>query len=62
MDFLKVPMNILLRCLTRHTTPCPNPFIAELVNESVDDDQYQREPFAADVSESRIIFNAHSYH
>jgi DNA modification methylase len=47
-----------------HYTACPNPFIAELVNESVDDDQYQREPFAADVSEGKKdpVYNAHSYH
>lgn len=47
-----------------HYTACPNPFLAELVNESVDDDQYQREPFAADVSEGKKdpVYNAHSYH
>ncbi|MGI8554107.1 MAG: DNA methyltransferase, partial [Dehalococcoidia bacterium] len=48
---------------------CPNPFVTEFVaglgklyNEDVD--TYQREPFAADVSEGRNdpIFNAHAYH
>jgi len=50
-------------------TACPNPFIEEFIqkygkpyDEATDD--YQREPFAADVSEGKIdpIFNAHSYH
>lgn len=47
-----------------HYTACPNPFLSELVNESVNDDQYQREPFAADVSEGKKdpVYNAHSYH
>jgi len=54
-------------------TACPNPFIAEFIEqweneklelygpETVD---YHREPFAADVSEGKNdpIYNAHSYH
>jgi len=50
-------------------TACPNPFIEEFIEkhgktyDEVTDD-YQREPFAADVSEGKVdpIFNAHSYH
>lgn len=50
-------------------TACPNPFIKEFIemngkpyNEKSDD--YNREPFAADVSEGKndTIYNAHSYH
>ncbi len=50
-------------------TACPNPFIEEFVrkngtlyDEATDD--YQREPFAADVSEGKTdpIYMAHSYH
>lgn len=65
-------------------TACPNPFLAEILDEwrrerrknrkalgLVDDENlppgmkaYQREPFAADVSEGKNdpIYNAHSYH
>lgn len=49
-------------------TACPNPFIAEFIKEKasikLQDDQYHREPFAADVSEGKndAIYNAHSYH
>jgi len=57
-------------------TACPNPFIHEIVGEwqkeraelhaklGLKDDEYQREPFAADVSEGKNdpIYNAHSYH
>lgn len=50
-------------------TACPNPFVAEFIDEhgkSYDEstDDYQKEPFAADVSEGRSdsIYNVHSYH
>lgn len=50
-------------------TACPNPFIQDFVKhygEPYDPvtDNYQREPFAADVSEGKNdpIYNAHSYH
>ncbi len=50
-------------------TACPNPWIGEFIKEhgkSYDPatDTYQREPFAADVSEGKNdpIYNAHSYH
>lgn len=50
-------------------TACPNPFLEDFIkekgtiyNEATDD--YQREPFAADVSEGKNdpVYNAHSYH
>lgn len=50
-------------------TACPNPFIEDFIkkhgkpyDEATDD--YQREPFASDVSEGKNdpIYNAHSYH
>lgn len=50
-------------------TACPNPFIEDFIKEHgkpYDEatDTYQREPFAADVSEGKNdpIYNAHSYH
>lgn len=50
-------------------TACPNPFIEEFIRENgtpYDEatDDYQREPFAADVSEGKndALYNAHSYH
>ena len=50
-------------------TACPNPFIEDFIREHgkpYDEatDNYQREPFAADVSEGKNdpIYNAHSYH
>ena len=52
-------------------TACPNPWIAEFIAEweaqkpkKPGDNQYHREPFAADVSEGKNdpIYNAHSYH
>ena len=50
-------------------TACPNPFVAEFIDEhgkAYDEstDDYQKEPFAADVSEGRSdsIYNVHSYH
>jgi hypothetical protein len=52
-------------------TACPNPWIADFINEwegqkppKPADYQYHREPFAADVSEGKNdpIYNAHSYH
>lgn len=50
-------------------TACPNPFINDFIEEwenekeSIEEDYY-REPFAADVSEGKnhLIYNAHSYH
>lgn len=49
---------------------CPNPWIADFINEwevgsrVPRDRKYEREPFAADVSEGKNdpIYNAHSYH
>ncbi|MBF0235846.1 MAG: DNA methylase, partial [Desulfamplus sp.] len=52
-------------------TACPNPWIADFIEEwesqkpeKPADYHYQREPFAADVSEGKNdpIYNAHSYH
>ena len=50
-------------------TACPNPWIAELVEEfskgyELDAEEYQREPFTADVSEGKTdgLYKAHSYH
>ncbi|MDT1011170.1 DNA methyltransferase [Plesiomonas shigelloides] len=50
-------------------TACPNPWIGDFVAEweaqkSSSDEEYHREPFAADVSEGKNdpIYNAHSYH
>ena len=50
-------------------TACPNPFLAEIIEEwqkekPVSQGKYHREPFAADVSEGKNdpIYNAHSYH
>jgi DNA modification methylase/rubredoxin len=56
-------------------TACPNPFLAEIIQQwitereanrksSVENRKYHREPFAADVSEGKNdpIYNAHSYH
>ena len=50
-------------------TACPNPFVADFIRENGTlyeeaSDEYQREPFAADVSEGKKdpIYNAHSYH
>jgi hypothetical protein len=50
-------------------TACPNPFIEEFIRENgtpYDEatDNYQREPFASDVSEGKgdAIYNAHTYH
>ncbi len=57
-------------------TACPNPFLPEIITEwqhereetrkklGLNEDRYQREPFAADVSEGKNdpIYNAHSYH
>jgi len=52
-------------------TACPNPWIADFIAEwetqkpaKPADDQYHREPFAADVTEGKNdpIYNAHSYH
>ncbi len=56
-----------------HYTACPNPFLAEILQQwqearpphtSQPDDGYHRDPFAADVSEGKNdpIYNAHSYH
>jgi len=57
-------------------TACPNPFLPEIITEwqaerarlreelGLQDETYQRDPFAADVSEGKNdpIYNAHSYH
>jgi DNA modification methylase len=57
-------------------TACPNPFLPEIIADwqlerektreklGLKEDLYQREPFAADVSEGKSdpIYNAHSYH
>lgn len=57
-------------------TACPNPFLPEIIAEwqqeretlrrklKLSEQTYQREPFAADVSEGKNdpIYNAHSYH
>jgi len=49
-------------------TACPNPFLEDFINyygRPYDpNEQYRREPFAADVSEGKNdpIYNAHSYH
>lgn len=57
-------------------TACPNPFLPEIIDQwqqeraelrkqlGLNDDSYQREPFATDVSEGKNdpIYNAHSYH
>jgi DNA modification methylase/DNA-directed RNA polymerase subunit RPC12/RpoP len=52
-----------------HYTACPNPFIEDFIREhgklyDETNDDYHREPFAADVSEGKSdpIYNAHSYH
>ncbi|RYD79183.1 MAG: hypothetical protein EOP84_13355, partial [Verrucomicrobiaceae bacterium] len=51
-------------------TACPNPFVEEWLADNAKphsddiDDDYHREPFAADVTEGKNhpIYNAHSYH
>ncbi|MFM5237356.1 DNA methyltransferase [Aeromonas veronii] len=50
-------------------TACPNPWIGDFIAEweakkPSSDEEYHREPFAADVSEGKNdpIYNAHSYH
>ena len=49
-------------------TACPNPFIEQFVKQYGTpydpDEEYSREPYAADVSEGKNdpIYNAHSYH
>jgi len=50
-------------------TACPNPFIGDFIKEhgkpyDPENDDYRRQPFAADVSEGKNdpIYNAHSYH
>jgi DNA modification methylase/predicted RNA-binding Zn-ribbon protein involved in translation (DUF1610 family) len=50
-------------------TACPNPFIDDFIKHygkpyDPENDNYRREPFAADVSEGKNdpIYNAHSYH
>ncbi len=50
-------------------TACPNPFIEDFIKHygkpyDPENDNYKREPFAADVSEGKNdpIYNAHSYH
>lgn len=50
-------------------TACPNPFVQDFIQHygkpyDPENDDYRREPFAADVSEGKNdpIYNAHSYH
>lgn len=54
-------------------TACPNPFIPDFIKEweaekremyGEEEEEYHREPFAADVSEGKgnAIYNAHNYH
>jgi predicted RNA-binding Zn-ribbon protein involved in translation (DUF1610 family) len=50
-------------------TACPNPWLGEFIKQfgkkyNSDSDDYQREPFTADVSEGKTdgLFTAHSYH
>jgi len=48
-------------------TACPNPFLTDIMKEWTEnrkEQDYHREPFAADVSEGKNdpIYNAHSYH
>jgi hypothetical protein len=49
-------------------TPCPNPFLETVIQchtkTSSSSDQYERDPFATDVSEGRgdALYNAHGYH
>lgn len=52
-----------------HYTACPNPFINDFIEKhgtpyNEEEDDYQVEPYAADVSEGKNdpIYNAHSYH
>ncbi|MCF6096370.1 DNA methylase [Thermovorax subterraneus] len=52
-----------------HYTACPNPFIKDFIEKygkkyDEETDDYEVEPFAADVSEGKNdpIYNAHSYH
>ena len=52
-----------------HYTACPNPFIEDFIEKhgkpyDPENDNYHREPFAADISEGKNdpIYNAHSYH
>lgn len=52
-----------------HYTACPNPFIKDFIEKygkkyDEETDDYEVEPFAADVSEGKndLIYNAHSYH
>ena len=50
-------------------TPCPNPFISDFIGENgtpydESNDDYHKEPFAADVSEGKsdALYNVHTYH
>ena len=52
-----------------HYTACPNPWLGDFIKEHEkpydrQTDSYNREPFAADVSEGKNdpIYNAHGYH
>lgn len=52
-----------------HFTACPNPYLADFIQEhgtpyDEPTDTYHREPFVSDVSEGKNdpIYNAHSYH
>lgn len=61
--------NILNLSDPPYYTACPNPWIGDFIAEweaqkPASDEEYHREPFAADVSEGKNdpIYNAHSYH
>ena len=54
---------------TPYYTPCPNPFISDFISENgtpydETNDNYHKEPFAADVSEGKsdALYNVHTYH
>ena len=54
---------------TPYYTPCPNPYISDFIGENSTpydefNDDYHKEPFAADVSEGKsdALYNVHTYH
>jgi predicted RNA-binding Zn-ribbon protein involved in translation (DUF1610 family) len=61
--------DILALCDPPYYTACPNPFLVEFIAEhgtpyDEANDDYHREPFAADVSEGKTdaLYHAHGYH
>jgi DNA modification methylase len=60
--------NVLSLSDPPYYTACPNPWLSEFIERNGTkydpEQQYHREPFAADVSEGKkhLIYNAHSYH